>query len=102
MMYLWWFDDTPKSRRRADQKVAEALDVYTKRVGVSPTIVLVNPATMEELFEQATKVAAPLTEPMRSDALRINGVVVQQRAHIPASTFWVGETEYIPPKGVLQ
>lgn len=44
-MYLMWFDDSPK--RPAAEKIAAAVEAYTRHFGVAPSVVLVNEADRE-------------------------------------------------------
>lgn len=70
--YLGWFDDDPK--KPVQQKIAEAVERYTRRFGRRPNLCLVN----------------------RADCVSYRGIEVRPAGHVHRHHFLVG---YVPPRG---
>ena len=66
MIYLGWFDDTPK--RTPAQRIADACAAYRVRCHAEPTIALVNEAQLCE----------------------VPGLVVRSAGYIRINIVWVG------------
>ena len=69
MIYLGWFDDTPK--RTPAQRIADACAAYRARCKAEPTIALVNEAQLCE----------------------VEGLVVRSAGNIRKDIVWVGENQ---------
>ncbi|HMQ32673.1 MAG TPA: hypothetical protein PKD53_18220 [Chloroflexaceae bacterium] len=67
--FLMWYDDNPKLS--VAHKIEEAMAAYADRLGVRPTLVLVNEAELTEL----------------------PGIAVRSMATVRRNTFWVGQEE---------
>lgn len=72
MLFLMWYDDSPK--HTLAQKIAEACEAFQERNGLAPTVALVCPGD--------------LAEPL-ADAL----VTIRPAANIRPNTVWVGREE---------
>lgn len=66
MLYLGWFDDSPK--KTTATKIDEAIAAYVARFQARPTVVLVNDA----------------------DRVDIVGVDVRSESYIRRNNFWIG------------
>lgn len=64
-MYMMWYDD---SKRSQADKIKQAVDVYTQRFGVVPTVALVNP----------------------DEVVEVDGVVVRGASNVRKCNIWVG------------
>lgn len=67
--FLMWYDDNPKLS--VAHKIEEAIAAYADRLGVRPTLVLVNEAELTEL----------------------PGITVRSMATVRRNTYWVGQEE---------
>lgn len=67
--FLMWYDDNPKLS--VAHKIEEAMAAYAERLGVRPTLVLVNEAELTEL----------------------PGIAVRSMATVRRNTYWVGQEE---------
>ncbi|MEM8535163.1 MAG: hypothetical protein AAGF95_30275 [Chloroflexota bacterium] len=66
MMYLGWFDDTPKKSTSA--KIEEAVAAYIDRFKTKPNVVIVNEV----------------------DRMEVEGVLVRSEHYMVRNNFWVG------------
>ncbi len=67
MLYLGWFDDSPK--KTAGVKIGEAIRAYVERFKATPNVVLVNEADR---------------------AAEVEGVTVRSESYIRRNNYWVG------------
>ncbi|HKP52176.1 MAG TPA: hypothetical protein VJ183_05945 [Chloroflexia bacterium] len=69
-MFLGWFDDTPK--KSVSQKLAEAIERYEEKFGVSPSLCLVN----------------------ANNVTTYDGLEVRVADYVRPNHFWVGRGDW--------